>query len=39
MTRLSLVLGAVLIMLLPLARTAAAQDTGTVAATVVDTSG
>ena len=38
-TRLSLALGAVLIMLLPAARDAAAQDTGTLSATVVDASG
>jgi hypothetical protein len=37
--RLSFVLGAVLIMLPPVARTAVAQDTGTLSATVVDASG
>ncbi|HET9832052.1 MAG TPA: TonB-dependent receptor, partial [Vicinamibacterales bacterium] len=37
--RLSLVLAAVLIMLLPSARDAAAQDTGTVSASVVDAAG
>jgi hypothetical protein len=39
MTRLSLVLGAALIMTLPAARDAAAQDTGSLSGTVVDASG
>jgi uncharacterized protein GlcG (DUF336 family) len=39
MTRLSLAVGLAFIMLLPAAQNAAAQDTGTVSATVVDASG
>ena len=39
MTRLSLVLGAIIIMGLPSPRDAAAQDTGTLSGTVVDASG
>ena len=39
MNRVTLILAAILIMLLPAARPAAAQDTGTVSGTVVDASG